>query len=410
MDETKIPVASPRKSFQEVKKNQIIIPEIKIDEQEDVVTEVAREILAENAELAKENMKKDKNDIIAETHENGTDVEQVQESTGMNPDDEENGSMKDVDFNVQEEIVQIETTNEAHDEAVNEESKMPEVVEDVINEVTSESSKAVDESVPTTQTYEEEKFFDNWKDQETLLRDEKRRQEQQSQGKLDPGNPPEQEEEALTISDSLAKNHFPELMNQAQEVYEVEDKKGQVVEQWYTVDPAEKSVSNVEALEKIEAEVDNEEDKADIKKLLAWAKSSKKKKTATMVIREKKKLDMYKAAVDYEAVPIIIEDSNKYDKDGSSRFQVKPTTQETFRVRRKSVIEPVSETVVTRSWLENAIRVFEDEDPIVLINMRFDRNKEGAYEAHIKAEVGPNKATKSYDWIIKEAPKKMVRF
>ena len=90
-------------------------------------------------------------------------------------------------------------------------------------------------------------------------------------------------EETLTISDSLAKNHFPELLEQTQNVFEVYEQ-GEVIEQWYTVQP-EKAASNVEVLEKLENEVDNEEDKADIKKLLAWAKSSKKKKTSTMVIR-----------------------------------------------------------------------------------------------------------------------------
>ena len=43
----------------------------------------------------------------------------------------------------------------------------------------------------------------------------------------------------------------------------------------------------------------------------------------------------------------------KNDNSGS-RFQVKKA--ETFQVRKRSVIQPVSETVVTRSWLENAIR------------------------------------------------------
>ena len=52
------------------------------------------------------------------------------------------------------------------------------------------------------------------------------------------------------------------------------------------------------------------------------------------------------------------------------------------------MIQPVSETVVTRSWLENAIRVYEDEESVVLVNMRFDRDKFGAYQAYVKAEVG----------------------
>ena len=52
------------------------------------------------------------------------------------------------------------------------------------------------------------------------------------------------------------------------------------------------------------------------------------------------------------------------------------------------MIQPVSETVVTRTWLENAIRVYEDEQSVVLINMRFDRDKFGAYQAYVTAEVG----------------------
>ena len=119
-----------------------------------------------------------------------------------------------------------------------------------------------------------------------------------------------EEEEALTISDNLAKSHFPELMDQAQEVFEVTDKEGEVIEEWRAVDEPEKAVSNVEALEKIESEITDEDDKADIKRLLAWAKSSKKKKTATMVIREKKKLDMFKKAVDVDDIDIIIEESS----------------------------------------------------------------------------------------------------
>ena len=67
-------------------------------------------------------------------------------------------------------------------------------------------------------------------------------------------------------------------------------------------------------------------------------------------------------------------------------FQIKKA--ETFQVRRRSVIQPVSETVVTRTWLENAIRVYEDEQSVVLINMRFDRDKFGAYQAYVTAEVG----------------------
>ena len=41
---------------------------------------------------------------------------------------------------------------------------------------------------------------------------------------------------------------------------------------------------------------------------------------------------------------------------GSSKFSVSPVPEKkSFQVRRRSVIKPPSETVVTRAWLENAI-------------------------------------------------------
>ncbi len=64
-------------------------------------------------------------------------------------------------------------------------------------------------------------------------------------------------------------------------------KDGQVVEQWFTVDQ-EKVKSNLEVLEKLENEVD-EDEKQNVQRLLNWAKSTKKTKTNTMVIREKKR-------------------------------------------------------------------------------------------------------------------------
>merc|ERR1712223_1985697 len=115
-----------------------------------------------------------------------------------------------------------------------------------------------------------------------------------------------------------------------------------------------------------------------------------------MVIREKKKLDMFKKASDVDAVPIIIEDSKSFTKNdnsgvkssaaNSSRFEVKPTKQATFQVRKKSVIQPVSETVVTRSWIEHAIRVFGDEESVVLLHMKFEKHQD-SYHAHVRAEI-----------------------
>ena len=101
--------------------------------------------------------------------------------------------------------------------------------------------------------------------------------------------------------------------------------------------------TDIEVLNKLENEAENEEERADVKKLLAWAnKKSKSNKTGTMVIREKKRMESFQRiealkAVDVDSKPIIIEDSfSSYDSfgngpkvqtkrdenSGASRFQV----------------------------------------------------------------------------------------
>jgi hypothetical protein len=140
----------------------------------------------------------------------------------------------------------------------------------------------------------------------------------------------DQAEEPLTISDTLAKEHFPQLLDRPDKVFEVQNKSGQVVEQWYTVE-MEKGASNVEVLEKLEGVVD-EVDRADIKKLLAWARSKGgKSKTNTMVIREKKKAESFRRAVNFDAVPIIIENRN-YDRTGNTPPTVSTVGNKRFQV------------------------------------------------------------------------------
>ena len=70
---------------------------------------------------------------------------------------------------------------------------------------------------------------------------------------------PEEIVETLTISDDLAKTHFPELLEQKTEVFEVTNNEGEVVEQFRAVEKnPEQLLTNVEALEKMENEAINE--------------------------------------------------------------------------------------------------------------------------------------------------------
>lgn len=171
----------------------------------------------------------------------------------------------------------------------------------------------------------------------------------------------------------------------------------------------DKGRSNVEVLEDIE--VEEGEDKDKVKKLLAWAKGTKKSKTQTMVVRMKKREDTIKKAVDHSNMDIVIEDKVVTTNGittintGTKKFQV-DNNKSPFEVRKKSVIQP--STVVTRAWLEKAVKHHEHNDDVSIVDMQFDLVKQGTYSAEIEAEVGGK--AKKYNWTIKDAPRSSDSF
>ncbi|XP_023336805.1 uncharacterized protein LOC111707856, partial [Eurytemora carolleeae] len=66
----------------------------------------------------------------------------------------------------------------------------------------------------------------------------------------------------------------------------------------------EKSMTNVEVLKNLEKE--EGEDQPSVKKLLAWAKGTRKAKTETMVVRQKKHEDKIRQAVDIGGVNLVL--------------------------------------------------------------------------------------------------------
>jgi len=165
----------------------------------------------------------------------------------------------------------------------------------------------------------------------------------------------------------------------------------------------DKGRSNIEVLEDIE--VEEGEDKDKVKKLLAWAKGTKKSKTQTMVVRMKKREDTIKKAVDHSNMDIVIEDKVITNNGittintGTKKFQV-DNNKSPFEVRKKSVIQP--STIVTREWLEKAVKHHEHNNNVNIVDMQFDLVKQGTYSAQIEAEVGGK--AKKYNWTIKDAP------
>ena len=184
----------------------------------------------------------------------------------------------------------------------------------------------------------------------------------------------------------------------------------------------EKNLSNAEVLQKMIAEGEvEEEDMPNIQQLLAAAKMTRKPKTETFIIRSKKRQESIKRAVDYNAVAIVIEDKNakpraegpggaKTIRSGGRTFEVSKEATNAFTVRKASVIQPASETVVTKKWIENAISTYEQEKQVEIIQMNFETKSAAPgqakyYEARVSAKVGEQNATKDYSWIIKAAPK-----
>lgn len=75
------------------------------------------------------------------------------------------------------------------------------------------------------------------------------------------------------------------------------------------------------------------------------------------------------------------------------------------------MIQPVSETIVTKDWVTNAIKSSEQETQVTIEEMKFDTKAGGTtYEAYVKARVGANAVAKEYRWIIKEAPKASINY
>uniref|UniRef100_A0A0K2TJY2 Putative LOC100164898 [Acyrthosiphon pisum] n=1 Tax=Lepeophtheirus salmonis TaxID=72036 RepID=A0A0K2TJY2_LEPSM len=86
----------------------------------------------------------------------------------------------------------------------------------------------------------------------------------------------------------------------------------------------------------------------------------------------------------------------------SSRFQVEsPSSKREFQIRRQSVLKPVSETIITDIWIQNAVKHYENvqsNDEIRVVSSEFN-GEHPKYHAKIEAEVNDKK--KTYNWIIK---------
>lgn len=202
----------------------------------------------------------------------------------------------------------------------------------------------------------------------------------------------------VTITHQSYNNKEVPLAQEAKELDESATSVRESISLWQKRD---KSKSNEEVLKDAMQSGDAEQ-QAQAATLLAWTKGSKAKKKAptnTMIVRVKNKM---RQAVDFGDRNIVIEEKK------SSRFDVtSPPAQPAFQVRKTSVIQPESETNVTTSWIENAIRQYEHENDVELVEMKFEsvpKSQNGVYEAFVTAQIGPQGTRKEYHWIIKKAP------
>jgi len=186
------------------------------------------------------------------------------------------------------------------------------------------------------------------------------------------------------------------------------------------VNKDEKQMSNEEVLNKMVAEGEVEEDDMPtIQQLLQAARATRKPKTETFIIRTKQREDSIKRAVDVSAKTIVIEDSDtptalaggekKTIRTAGRAFEISAASANTFSVRKESVIQPASETVVTKSWITNAIKHYEGANNVEINRMNFETRSEQSggkyYEASISADLDDG-STKHYKWIIRPATNK----
>ncbi|TRY70635.1 hypothetical protein TCAL_17285 [Tigriopus californicus] len=203
----------------------------------------------------------------------------------------------------------------------------------------------------------------------------------------------------ITITHQSFNNEDVPLSQNGEDVDEASKSVRESISLWRE---REKSKSNEEVLRDF-SQLGDAEEQAQAAALMAWTKSGKAKKkkapTNTMIVRVKNKM---RQTVDFGDRNIVIEEKK------ASRFDVSsPPAQPAFQVRKTSVIQPESETNVTSSWIENAIKQYEHENEIELVEMKFEsspKSQKGVYEAFVKARIGAQGESKDYHWIIKRAP------
>ena len=174
----------------------------------------------------------------------------------------------------------------------------------------------------------------------------------------------------------------------------------------------EKNYNNVDVLKSIADEVDGDDgDQARVKRLISWAKSSKKTKTETMKVREKKKIDSLRQAVDPGSLSMVIEERGKGAEaplvagaapSKGKKFEVRRVDSgSNFQVRKHSAILPQSETVVTKDWIQSAVKLHEQEADVKVTEMSFKKAND-MYYASISAMVAGEERT--YNWVIRVNP------
>jgi len=158
---------------------------------------------------------------------------------------------------------------------------------------------------------------------------------------------------------------------------------------------AEKNKSNVEVLEDIVRE--EGKDLPNVAELLAWAKGTKKPKTETFVLRKKNREDLLKKSVDTGAFEIVIKDKIVQENGAETMT----TGKKKIEIEQKSDMQQA--TVVSKEWLENALKEHEQSSSANIVNMEFSSVSKGVHKAAIEANI--NGSVKEYSLVIKDAPK-----
>jgi len=168
----------------------------------------------------------------------------------------------------------------------------------------------------------------------------------------------------------------------------------------------ERERSNRSVLEEIAREEgedrSNGEDRPNVKELLAWAKGTKKPLTETTKVRNKKRQELLRHAVNVDGVTMVIESKKVEDKKEEAVSNGIKDSKVTIVRNNKTQGVAEAKQAVTKDWVEKAVKEVEGNTAATVPNMEVIQADLGQYLINIEVDVLGR--TKNIRWQVGPTP------